>query len=295
MGIASGARRLALVVLDACRDNPLANSIERVNGTRGATRGLAPVEPVGSNLLVAYATKDGHVASDGTGAHSPYTTAILEALKVPGLEVQLLWRQVHDRVLSATGRAQEPFTYGALGAEALYLNPPGPTGVSGAPIVQSGSAYDPRAAELAVWQSAQSIGTANAYRDYLSRYPDGQFSTQAKLAVDKLSQPNSSDPQQQQQQLRARSLDVRECIQLAQRQTGYDPNFGRLRVQFNLGLSPRAAIVWGPDPHVPSVPASTWEQAQKYANALGACFQARGYTLEVRQCVQASPARCENW
>jgi uncharacterized caspase-like protein len=125
MGITSRVRQLGLVVLDACRDNPLAGNMKRADGTtRGASgRGLVEVEASG-NLLVAYATKGGHVASDGTGAHSPYTTAILDALKVQGLEVRLFWGRVHDRVLSATSRAQEPFTYGALGAEALYLNRP---------------------------------------------------------------------------------------------------------------------------------------------------------------------------
>jgi TPR repeat protein len=181
MGIASGARRLALVVLDACRDNPLGNSMERSNGTRGATRGLAPVEPVGGNLLVAYATKDGHVASDGAGAHSPYTAAILEALKVPGLEVQLFWRKVHDSVLSTTSRAQEPFTYGALGAEALYLNPP-VSAASGNPTLPlPPSPVSDR--ELVMWQSAQGIGTVEAYREYLAKYPDGQYSGLAKLAI----------------------------------------------------------------------------------------------------------------
>jgi uncharacterized caspase-like protein len=176
MEVAAGARQLGLVVLDACRDNPLANSMERSDGTKGASRGLASVEPTGSNLLVAYATRNGRVAEDGQGDHSPYTTAILEALQVHGLEVRQLWGRVRNRVLATTNRAQEPFTYGTLGEEALYLNPPA---ASPPPPPQ----YDPRAGELAVWQSALRLGTADAYRDYLTQYPAGQFSTQAKLQI----------------------------------------------------------------------------------------------------------------
>jgi formylglycine-generating enzyme required for sulfatase activity len=189
MDIAAGARRLGLVVLDACRDNPLANSMQRADGTKGLTRGLGRVEPVGRNLLVAYATKDGHVAADGAGTNSPYTTAILEALKQPGLEVRLFWGKVHDRVLSATSRSQEPFTYGALGAEALYLNPPGPSEGSNASSPLPPRPCDSGENERALWQSVEKLGTAKAYEAYLSQCPAGLFSTVAKLQLAGLTRP----------------------------------------------------------------------------------------------------------
>jgi hypothetical protein len=182
MDVAAGARQLGLVVLDACRDNPLANSMERADGTKGASLGLASVELTGSNLLVAYATRNGRVAEDGQGDHSPYTTAILEALRVQGLEVRQLWGRVRNRVLAATSRGQEPFTYGTLGEEALYLNPP----IASTPPPQQ---YDPRAAELAMWQSAQHNDTADAYREYLSHYPQGQYSGLANLQIAALIRP----------------------------------------------------------------------------------------------------------
>jgi formylglycine-generating enzyme required for sulfatase activity/uncharacterized caspase-like protein len=186
MGIASGARHFGLVVLDACRDNPLANNLRRPDGTtRSTSRGLAAVEPTG-NLLVAYATRDGHVAADGTGRNSPYTAAILEALQVQGLEVRLFWGRVHDRVVSATHRAQEPFIYGALGGEALYLNPPAPASGSNSPVT---SGLGQGAVELALWQSVEKLGTAEAYRAYLTQYPKGQFSSVAKLQLAALIRP----------------------------------------------------------------------------------------------------------
>jgi TPR repeat protein len=169
MDIADSARQLGLVMLDACRNNPLGSG-----GSKGA-KGLAAVEPVGGKLLVAYATKHGQTADDGTGPDSPYTTAILEALKVPGLEVGLFWRTVHDSVVSATRGAQEPFTYGALRATAIYIHPPAHAQV--APPVASADR------ELALWQSAQHNDTADAFRDYLKHYPEGLFSAQAKLRI----------------------------------------------------------------------------------------------------------------
>jgi formylglycine-generating enzyme required for sulfatase activity len=183
MGITSGARKLGLVVLDACRENPLANSLRRTDGTRGATRGLTGVEATG-NVLVAYATKGGQVAVDGNGAHSPYATAILDALSVPGLEIRVFWGRVRDRVLSATGGSQEPTIYGTLGEEELYLNPP--KGVS----AQALAPADP--VELALWNSADRLGAEAAYRDYLKRYPTGVFSEQAQLHIDALQQGRST-------------------------------------------------------------------------------------------------------
>jgi TPR repeat protein len=176
MGVASRARRLGLVVLDACRNNPFANSMQRANGTKGVTKGLAAVEPAG-NLLVAYATRDGHTADDGTGRNSPYTKAILQVLPEKGLEVSLFWRTVRDRVMADTHSQQVPVTYGDLGAEQLYLNPPA------ASIPPPAVQYDPRAAELALWQSAQHNDTADAYRDYLKHFPEGLFNTQATLRI----------------------------------------------------------------------------------------------------------------
>ena len=101
------------MILDACRENPFAVSMQRAGATRSIGRGLARVEPSGETL-VAYAAKEGTVASDGSGRNSPYTEALLRYLEDPGLEVGLLFRRVRDAVLASTGGRQEPFTYGSF-------------------------------------------------------------------------------------------------------------------------------------------------------------------------------------
>ena len=109
-----------LIALDACRDNPFAVAMQRSGATRSIGRGLGRVEPSGETL-VAYAAKEGTVASDGEGRNSPYTTALLKHLEEPGLEVGLMFRKVRDVVLASTGGRQEPFVYGSLSSEAAYL------------------------------------------------------------------------------------------------------------------------------------------------------------------------------
>jgi tetratricopeptide (TPR) repeat protein len=111
-----GATKLKLVILDSCRNNmfPLADS------DRSRSRGLIRVEP-DKNTLVAYAAKDGTVALDGTGRHSPYTEALLKRIATPGLEVRFLFGHIRDDVLAATGQRQEPYVYGSLGGQQIVL------------------------------------------------------------------------------------------------------------------------------------------------------------------------------
>ena len=60
-------KRLRLVILDACRDNPFSKSMKRTIGTRSIGRGLAKVEVQSSDTLIAFAAKAGFTASDGDG------------------------------------------------------------------------------------------------------------------------------------------------------------------------------------------------------------------------------------
>jgi hypothetical protein len=119
----SKARQLGLVILDACRNNPFAAKMQRSLRTRAVARGLAPTEPT-DNVLVAYAARDGTTANDGDGSNSPFTTALLRNIETPGLEISFLFRNVRDEVMIATKREQQPFVYGSLSKEAIYLKPP---------------------------------------------------------------------------------------------------------------------------------------------------------------------------
>ena len=117
-----GAKRLKLVILDACRDNPFIANMKRSIASRSVGRGLAQIEPEGG-VLVAYAAKHGQVALDGEGGNSPFVTALVKRLDTPGLDISLLFRLVRDDVLVATGRRQEPFVYGSLPGELLSFRP----------------------------------------------------------------------------------------------------------------------------------------------------------------------------
>jgi len=120
---ADRARKVKIVVLDACRDNPFRVRMVRTakQGTRSVGRGLAA--PAAANgMLVAYAARAGSVASDGPkGGNSPFTAAFLRFVESPRVDVRIMLGRVRDEVVRATGR-QEPFTYGSLGGEEVFLN-----------------------------------------------------------------------------------------------------------------------------------------------------------------------------
>lgn len=147
----SKARQLGLVILDACRNNPFAAKMQRSLRTRAVARGLAPTEPT-DNVLVAYAARDGTTANDGDGRNSPFTTALLRNIETPGLEISFLFRNVRDEVMTATKREQQPFVYGSLSKEAIYLKPPvvaqppapaAPATVSATPAVVAKASPEP--------------------------------------------------------------------------------------------------------------------------------------------------------
>jgi hypothetical protein len=118
----SGAARLRIVILDACRNNPF--KLSNTTASRSVGRGLARVE-AGANEIVAYAAREGTLAADGVGlANSPYAAALIKNLQEPGLDIRMLFGRVRDDVWAATNKSQEPFYYGSLGGQPVFLHPP---------------------------------------------------------------------------------------------------------------------------------------------------------------------------
>jgi uncharacterized caspase-like protein len=95
-----------LILLDACRDNPLPGRLGLP-----PRRGLASPSPP-RDTLVAYATRHGEVAEDGPpGRTSPFTGALVRNISRP-VDIRIMFQKVRDDVLSATEFRQAPFTYG---------------------------------------------------------------------------------------------------------------------------------------------------------------------------------------
>jgi uncharacterized caspase-like protein len=121
------AKRLRLVILDACRENPFVRSMKRTVATRSVGRGLARVEPSAANTLIAFATKPNAVAEDGAGPNSPFTTALAKHLLTPGLDLRIALGKVRDEVMASTGGWQEPYVTSSLGGGTVSIVPEPPS------------------------------------------------------------------------------------------------------------------------------------------------------------------------
>jgi TPR repeat protein len=103
------ANNLRILVLDSCRDNPLADDLRRSIGlSRAASmqRGLAHID-VPHGMIVSYATQAGSTADDGWGRNSPYTAAFLRHIEAPH-EIGDIFRDITAEVYQATNRHQIP-------------------------------------------------------------------------------------------------------------------------------------------------------------------------------------------
>jgi len=188
-----GAKRLKLVILDACRDNPFATSMKRTVASRAIGRGLAKVEPSMSDTLIAFAARAGAVASDGDGQNSPFATALVRNIAEPGLDLRIAFGRVRDEVLKATGNRQEPFVYGSLGGDTVALVP---------------RVADPEAEARVDYELAAQVGTREAWDSFLAKHPAGFFANLArgqngKLEAAQQSRAKADDARRQAEELAA--------------------------------------------------------------------------------------------
>jgi hypothetical protein len=100
--MAYSGTKLNIVLLDACRNNPFGG-----HGLRASNGGLAEMQaPEGT--LISFATQPGNVALDGAD-DSPYSRALAEVMRRPGLDVFRTFNEVGLAVSSATGGQQQPW------------------------------------------------------------------------------------------------------------------------------------------------------------------------------------------
>ena len=172
------ARQLRLVIVDACRNNPFADTMKRTVTSRSVSRGLARIEPTTTNTLVAFAAKAGLTALDGNSKNSPYATALVKYIATPGLDLRRAFGFVRDDVLQSTGNRQEPYVYGSLGGADVALVPAKAGPAAPAANAQSDIRRD--------FELALQLGNKDALNAFLAQYPDGYYASLAKLQLAKI-------------------------------------------------------------------------------------------------------------
>jgi uncharacterized caspase-like protein len=243
---------VGLIVLDACRNNPFAGVASAGRSLSNAGKpaantdsnvaqtpapastalpgtpagGLAPVD-VSDNVLVAFSAAAGTTANDGNGRNSPYSGALLRYVEKPGLEINYLFRDVHDDVLKETLNTQEPAVYGTLSKDEIFLKE-GEARLAAADaesaaeklawsfvratndiaVLRRFSAQFPgsphkaeilartaqlESAEKFAWEMVGRQHTASAYQAFLDLYPFGDHADGARVTLASLATSSPSD------------------------------------------------------------------------------------------------------
>jgi len=187
---AKGAR-VGIVVLDACRDNPLrvAEPANPFRSTRpgdlvfGASRGLARVQAMPEGIFSVYSANFGQGALDRLGQNdtdpnSPFTRIFLKHLATPGKGLRTVMVETREEVVRlarAIGVEQRPALYDEVVGGDLFLNGE-PSGDGKAPETP---AADPIAADYAL---AAAVGTKEAWEAFLKRHGERADSFHVQLA-----------------------------------------------------------------------------------------------------------------
>jgi hypothetical protein len=175
--------KISLVFIDACRNNPLSETLKRslaVNGRSTAVgSGLAPVEVRGRDMLVAFAAASGEVADDGADRNSPFTAAVLKHIATPDIEISTALKRVTAEVRVLTDGKQQPEQRASMASE-FYMVP------RGALTVDLPTPIDTADRETTAFNAALAINTAGAWKAFLDKYPEGEFAQIAGEALAKL-------------------------------------------------------------------------------------------------------------
>lgn len=210
------ANGVRIVMLDACRDNPLAQQLlSKASPTRsiGISRGLARVQQTAGSVI-AYSTQPGAVAADGGGRNSPFAAAFLGEVGKPGVEIGALFRRVAATVYKATNERQLPeVTFSLLGdfyfaggsSASVSVAAPAPAAGPTAPPVQALTAEAQKAVE-----GCDRMAASSGDMDRPSGVPGVAFNRiQPRLAVEACQAALAAAPGERRVQFQlARALDA---------------------------------------------------------------------------------------
>lgn len=189
--------KVALLFLDACRDNKFLGDPNNPNKSFNSSRGLTVIAnssrierqiDAPNGTLIGYATEPGNVASDGSGRNSPYTAALLRRLPAPGEDIEFVMRRVREDVMRETANKQSPRHDPSFSSRGFSLSgglPPGGE-IQLQPSPQTSGICSPASEDIKLWQLFQSQNAPEAYEKYLSLCPKGLYVAEARRKIEEL-------------------------------------------------------------------------------------------------------------
>ena len=170
---------LNIVILDACRDNPLPKR------SRSGARGLsAPAIPKGiKGTAIFYSAAPGQVAQDGpSGGHGVFTGELLKVLDQPGLKLEEVFKQTATKVAAVTNGSQDPWINSSVKGDFYFRDGQKPI----KHLHKDNKKSDNSNLEAAFWSSIQGSENPADYEDYLLQFKNGIFTRLAQRRVKEL-------------------------------------------------------------------------------------------------------------
>ena len=116
--------KMRILLLDACRNNPF----PAINQSAGHGLAIVDAKTGAPGTFLSFSTSPGAEAEDGSGADSPYTSALLSAAKEPGLSIEDTFKRVRVSVNKATEGRQTPWDSSSLTDDFRLFPGPGASG-----------------------------------------------------------------------------------------------------------------------------------------------------------------------
>jgi len=185
IGDLSRAKNTRIIMLDACRDNPMANRLRMTlpaSRSGAVSRGLARIERT-QGLITAFATQPGQVAADGVGTrNSPFTAAVLKYIATPDIEATALFRRVAQEVNQSTEGKQLPEVSISLLGDFYFA------GHASAPTTVT-----PPSNEAAqAWAEVKDTKNQAMLEKFIKRFGDSFYAALARVRLDELKRPQTS-------------------------------------------------------------------------------------------------------
>ena len=176
----------SLVLLDACRDNPLKSRGRNV----ASGRGLSPPDPPVGQMVV-YSASRGQQALDrlsdaDSHPNSVFTREFIARMRKPGLRLEDLVREIQDsveRLARSVSHEQRPAMYNEARGNFYFFAP----ATVAASAASGNSAGDEALREDRFWEDTKSAGNRDGFEAYLDQYARGRYANLARANINRLS------------------------------------------------------------------------------------------------------------
>src|ERR1700682_5557763 len=178
--------KMRILLLDACRNNPF----PAISHTAGHGLAIVDAKTGAPGTFLSFSTSPGAEAEDGSGADSPYTSALLLAAKEPGLSIEETFKRVRVSVNKVTEGRQTPWDSSSLTDDFRFFSGPSASAPAAKPVAVKRT-VDQWRRELqgkpveAANELIVADGTEEAYEAFVGLFAEPPFGPQAREWLDR--------------------------------------------------------------------------------------------------------------